>query len=64
MVQVTPQPTPNPHAYKFTLIGHRFDAPLTINAGNAAGTPFEGIFLKKKQQRVKMAFNTAMNWWL
>ena len=43
MTQVTPHPTPNPQAYKFTLIGHRFDATVTVDAGNAAGTPFEGL---------------------
>ncbi len=41
---VVAQPTPNPSAYKFTLEGHRFDAPQTIDAGSAAGTPFEGLF--------------------
>jgi len=44
MVQVTPQPTPNPQAYKFTLTGYRFDAPVSVDAGSAAGTPFEGLF--------------------
>jgi len=38
------QATPNPQAYKFTLEGHRFDAPKTVDAGSAAGTPFEGLF--------------------
>ena len=46
MVQVIPQPTPNPQAYKFTLEGHAFDSPQTIgDAGAAAGTPFQGLFL-------------------
>ncbi|MHC4548305.1 MAG: NifU N-terminal domain-containing protein [Planctomycetota bacterium] len=44
MAQVTPQPTPNPLAYKFTLAGHRFERPLTLDAGSAGGTPFEGLF--------------------
>jgi len=45
MVEVIPQPTPNPQAYKFTLEGHSFDAPITIgSAGEAAGTPFQGLF--------------------
>ncbi len=45
MSNVTAQPTPNPAAYKFTLEGHQFDAPITIgSAGEAAGTPFEAIF--------------------
>lgn len=44
MVQVTAQPTPNPMAFKFTLAGHSFDGPATVDAGSAAGTPFEGLF--------------------
>ncbi len=46
MAQVIPQATPNPQAYKFTIDGHAFAAPVTIgSAGDAAGTPFEGVFL-------------------
>ncbi len=43
---VTPQPTPNPNALKFTIAGHTFDAPVTFaNAGAASGTSFaEAIF--------------------
>jgi len=44
MAQVTPQPTPNPQAYKFTIAGHSFASPLTLDASSAAGTPFEGLF--------------------
>ncbi len=45
MAEVIPQATPNPQAYKFTIEGHTFDRPITIgNAGDAAGTPFEGLF--------------------
>ena len=45
MTPVVPQPTPNPHAYKFTLEAHTFAAPVSINsAGDAAGTPFEALF--------------------
>jgi len=43
MAQVTPQPTPNPQAYKFTISGHSFASPLTLDAATAAGTPFEGL---------------------
>ncbi len=43
---VTPQPTPNPNAVKFSIAGHTFDAPMTFaNAGSASGTSFaEAIF--------------------
>jgi len=45
MANVIPQPTPNPAAYKFTIQGHRFEAPVTIGDQAAAeGTPFEGLF--------------------
>jgi len=45
MAHVVPQPTPNPQAYKFTIDGHAFGAPVTLSdAGAAAGTPFEGLF--------------------
>lgn len=45
MAEVIPQATPNPQAYKFTIEGHSFDAPVTIrSAAEAAGTPFEGLF--------------------
>lgn len=45
MAEVIAQVTPNPQAYKFTIEGHRFDSPVTIgSAGDAAGTPFEGLF--------------------
>jgi hypothetical protein len=44
MALVTPQPTPNPQAYKFTITGHAFSSPLSLDASSAAGTPFEGLF--------------------
>jgi len=44
MAQVTPQPTPNPQAYKFTIAGHSFASPLSLDRGTAVGTPFEGLF--------------------
>ena len=45
MAQVTPQTTPNPAAFKFTIDGHSFDAPVTVgSAADAAGTPFEALF--------------------
>ena len=45
MAKVIPQPTPNPQAYKFTIEGHRFDAPVTIgDVAEAEGTPFERVF--------------------
>lgn len=45
MATVTPQPTPNPRAFKFTVTGHSFSAPQTIGSAEAAaGTPFEGLF--------------------
>ena len=57
MVSVTAQPTPNPHAYKFTLEGHAFDSPVSVgNAGDAAGTPFEALF---KVEGVASIFATA-----
>ena len=40
MAQVTPQPTPNPQAYKFTIAGHGFASPLSLDKTTAAGTPF------------------------
>ncbi|MGQ0613894.1 MAG: NifU N-terminal domain-containing protein [Planctomycetaceae bacterium] len=45
-LQVTPQPTPNPNAYKFVLGGKRFDKPVTFaSAAAARGTPFaEALF--------------------
>ena len=45
MATVIPQATPNPQAFKFTIEGHAFDAPVTVgSAADAAGTPFEGLF--------------------
>jgi len=44
MAQVIPQPTPNPHAFKFTLEGYSFPAPRTVDASTAPGTPFAGLF--------------------
>jgi hypothetical protein len=45
MAEVIPQATPNPQAYKFTIEGHSFGAPVTLGgADEAAGTPFEGLF--------------------
>lgn len=42
---VTPQPTPNPNAMKFTIAGHAFDAPMTISKDAAEKTAFaEAIF--------------------
>ena len=42
---ITPQPTPNPNAMKFTIVGHAFDAPQTFSKDAAEGTPFaEAIF--------------------
>lgn len=57
-VQVTPQPTPNPNALKFTLAGKRFAAPLTFaDAESAKGTAFaEAIFRVKG---VRSVFATA-----
>jgi hypothetical protein len=46
MAHVVPQPTPNPHAFKFTLEGHSFKKPTTVaSAAAAKGTPFEKLFL-------------------
>jgi len=40
-LQVTPQPTPNPNAFKFVIAGKRFDRPSTYSsAGAARGVPF------------------------
>ena len=45
MAHVVPQPTPNPHAFKFTLEGHTFSKPTTVaGAAAAKGTPFEKLF--------------------
>lgn len=45
MVQVSPQATPNPLAFKFTLEGHTFAAPVSIrDAAAAEGTPFAALF--------------------
>lgn len=45
MAHVVPQPTPNPHAFKFTLEGHTFPGPTTVtSADGAKGTPFEKLF--------------------
>ncbi len=45
MAHVVPQPTPNPHAFKFTVEGHSFSKPTTVaNAAAAKGTPFERLF--------------------
>ena len=45
MAHVVPQPTPNPHAFKFTLEGHTFSKPTTVSGAAAAkGTPFEKLF--------------------
>jgi hypothetical protein len=47
MSNVIPQPTPNPQAYKFTIEGHRFAAPVTIGSAAAAadaGAPFDAVF--------------------
>ncbi len=45
MAHVVPQPTPNPHAFKFTLEGHTFHKPTTVTSAAAAkGTPFERLF--------------------
>jgi len=45
MVTVTAQATPNPNAYKFTLMGHTFDGPVSLqDASSARGTPFEALF--------------------
>jgi hypothetical protein len=44
-MNVVPQPTPNPHAFKFTLEGHTFGKPTTVaGAAAAKGTPFENLF--------------------
>ena len=44
MAHVSPQPTPNPQAFKFTIEGHSFDAPISLNDADAAqGTPFEAV---------------------
>jgi hypothetical protein len=44
-MKVIPQPTPNPHAYKFTLDGHTFARPVTVGSAEAAeGTPFATLF--------------------
>jgi hypothetical protein len=44
MAHVNPQPTPNPQAFKFTIEGHTFDAPISITDADAAqGTPFEAV---------------------
>jgi hypothetical protein len=45
MAQVTPQATPNPQAFKFTIEGVTFDAPTSVGDASAAvGTPFEALF--------------------
>jgi hypothetical protein len=56
--QVTPQPTPNPNALKFSIAGHRFASPLTFgDAAAAKGTPFaEALF---RIQGVRGLFATA-----
>ena len=57
MANVTAQPTPNPTAYKFTIEGHRFDAPVTVgSAAEAEGTPFAPLFALPG---VKSVFATA-----
>ncbi|MHC4408694.1 MAG: NifU N-terminal domain-containing protein [Planctomycetota bacterium] len=57
MATVTAQPTPNPAAYKFTIDGYRFDAPITIgSAAEAGGTAFEPLFTLPG---VKSIFATA-----
>ena len=44
MADVIAQSTPNPQAFKFTIDGHVFSTPVTINDRSAAeGTPFEGL---------------------
>ena len=45
MAQVTPQATPNPQAFKFTIEGAGFDSPTSVgDAAAAKGTPFEALF--------------------
>ena len=40
-IEVIPQPTPNPNAFKFTVRGKTFDSPVTFGSADAAaGTPF------------------------
>jgi hypothetical protein len=57
MASVTSQPTPNPHAYKFTIEGHAFDSPTSVaSAADAAGTPFEALF---RVEGVASVFATA-----
>ncbi|MGH7162773.1 MAG: NifU N-terminal domain-containing protein [Planctomycetota bacterium] len=45
-VEVTPQPTPNPNAFKFTVPGRRFAPPVTFSDAEAAkGNRFaEAVF--------------------
>jgi hypothetical protein len=57
MASVTAQPTPNPHAYKFTIEGHSFDSPTSVgSAADADGTAFEALF---KVDGVASVFATA-----
>lgn len=45
MVTVTAQATPNPNAFKFTLMGHTFEGPVSLqDPASAKGTPFEAVF--------------------
>jgi hypothetical protein len=44
MAHVVPQPTPNPHAFKFTVEGHTFKPTTVTSAAAAKGTPFEKLF--------------------
>ncbi len=57
-IEVIPQPTPNPNAFKFTVRGKTFDGPVTFGSADAAaGTPFaEALF---KIPGVTSCFATA-----
>jgi hypothetical protein len=43
-LQVTPQPTPNPNAFKFVVAGRRFERPATYSSPEAA----KGVLFAEK----------------